>query len=673
MTYTASYSPEDDKLRLYASSRLDAETYAQVKAAGFSWAPKQDLFFAIWTPHREDFLTELAGEIGDEDTSLVDRAEQRADRFDGYRENRVLDAQRAHEAVSAIADHIPLGQPILINHHSERHARKDAERITNGMRKTVRMWETASYWQARAAGALHHAEYRERPDVRHRRIKTLGADMRRHERDKQQSAEFFKAWTFIANEAPDKQKALALRIANSGHCNLTMARKEGDRVDLHSPSAYSVLCDDPSPMFAPRTVAEVIDAALAAYPRTVAHAERWIEHYTNRIAYETAMLGESGGLAADGIAFEVGGRVKARYDEWLIILKVNKTGDIVNSVTTTPPRFWGGRKYIATVEEIKEYKAPSESDTAAVKAATKLPPLCNYPGEGFKEMTAAEWKRMGKTSDAAQTRKVEATDTAGAHRIRVTYGLHWKMTTVYLTDAKRVDPPAISPNTAETAEALRAIAIEAKADNPLPATRTVLERDERIPSYEDLNAMKTAAANVTVVVAPQLYATPTSLGVRMVELADIRDGQKVLEPSAGAGALCDAIRAAADVDLTAIEGHSGLATAIAGKAQRVHWADFLEWAVVAPGAGLGFDRVVMNPPFAKNQDIQHVRAAFSLLREGGRLVSVMSAHHTFALDSASTDFREFLDMHNADTIQLDAGTFKESGTGVNAVLVVIDR
>ena len=33
---TATYSPEDNKLRLYPASRLDAETYAKVKAAGFA-------------------------------------------------------------------------------------------------------------------------------------------------------------------------------------------------------------------------------------------------------------------------------------------------------------------------------------------------------------------------------------------------------------------------------------------------------------------------------------------------------------------------------------------------------------------------------------------------------------------------------------------------------------
>ena len=64
-SYTATYSPDDNKLRLYCVHRLDAETYAQAKALGFRWAPKQELFVApMWTPQREDFLLTLVDEIG---------------------------------------------------------------------------------------------------------------------------------------------------------------------------------------------------------------------------------------------------------------------------------------------------------------------------------------------------------------------------------------------------------------------------------------------------------------------------------------------------------------------------------------------------------------------------------------------------------------------------------
>jgi Domain of unknown function (DUF3560) len=41
------------------------------------------------------------------------------------------------------------------------------------MRKTVQMWQTARYWEQRAAGALHHAKYKALPGVRHRRSEVL--------------------------------------------------------------------------------------------------------------------------------------------------------------------------------------------------------------------------------------------------------------------------------------------------------------------------------------------------------------------------------------------------------------------------------------------------------------------------------------------------------------------
>ena len=112
---TATYSPDDNKLRLSSASRLDRDVYERVKAAGFSWAPKQDQFIAsMWTPARADLCIELAGEIGDEDSSLIDRAEDRAERFDDYRDKRTDEVERATAQARRVADEIPFGQPILV-------------------------------------------------------------------------------------------------------------------------------------------------------------------------------------------------------------------------------------------------------------------------------------------------------------------------------------------------------------------------------------------------------------------------------------------------------------------------------------------------------------------------------------------------------------------------------
>jgi protein-L-isoaspartate O-methyltransferase len=259
MQYSATYSPEDNKLRLTASARLDEETYKRVRAAGFIWAPRQEIFVApMWTPDRADLCTELAGDIGDEDTSLVDRAEERADRFTEYSASRQADADAAHKAVHAIADGIPLGQPILVGHHSEKHARRDAEKIENGMRRAVKMWETSTYWKQRAAGAIRAAKYKERPDVRARRIKGLESDVR----------------VYRAKFTPDPRQPAILQ------------HRWNDAAD--APKVPHVWCSPRGGRGGNWVPADELPAREAYY-------SRWIAHCEMRLEYERAMLDEQGG------------------------------------------------------------------------------------------------------------------------------------------------------------------------------------------------------------------------------------------------------------------------------------------------------------------------------------------------------------------------------------------
>ena len=216
-----------------------------------------------------------------------------------------------------------------------------------GMRRAVQMWETSEYWKQRAAGALRHAKYKELPAVRHRRIKGLEADKRKQERSKQEAEMWLKLWLECeAEQDAELQKAVALRIA--GMCWLHLPRKEGDREDWsHTPTAYDALNGSHPNLYAPRTLAEVIEAAKKTYPATVAHCDRWIAHYENRIAYERAMLDEQGGLKAEGFDIQPGGRVLVD-GEWLVVMRVNKKGGQINSVTTNA-------RYVRVrgIEEIK--------------------------------------------------------------------------------------------------------------------------------------------------------------------------------------------------------------------------------------------------------------------------------------------------------------------------------
>jgi protein-L-isoaspartate O-methyltransferase len=605
MKPTATYSPDDNKLRLYPVARLDADTYKRVKDAGFSWAPKQELFVApMWTPEREELLIELAGEIGDEDTSLCDRAEQRAERFEDYSDKRAADAESARDGVAAIADNIPFGQPILVGHHSEKRARKDAERIENGMRRAVKMWETSKYWTDRAGRAIAHAKYLERPDVRARRIKKIEADKRGIERSKAEAERGLRFWRGefkltnketgekIAFEISEANREKILRFVggiDGGAGDFNVVRKEGGQ-PWEGWSCWNVLQPDGERYTAcpSCTVEQCRQAAESAFGPRIERCNRWLAHYENRLAYERAMLAEAGGTVADRVLPEVGGACRcwcSPRSGWSLIQKVNKV-----SVTLLDNWGNGGRDFTRTIPFDKLRAVMSR---AQVDEARALGRLVNETPRGF--------------------------------------GL--------LEETPVADKSC------------------PRADKSCP---------DEVAQFE---AMKdTLKAGVKVVTVPQLFPTPPDLARQLAEMADIQANQRVLEPSAGTGALLSAILAI-DPDpkppcfggVTAVEINGELAERLANEfpLTTVRCADFLQC-----NGDLGkFDRIVMNPPFANGQDIKHIEHALTLLKPGGRLVAICAngPRQQERLLPMATKWKE-----------LPAGSFSDSGTEVNAAILVIE-
>lgn len=269
--YRATYSPDDNKLRLYAASRLDQETYKKVHDAGFRWAPKQALFVApAWTPGREDVLLSLAGEIEDEDSTLAERQEARAERFTGYSGKRASESAQALDEVERLAAMIPPGQPILVGHHSERRARRDAQRIENGMKRAVMLFERAEYWEERARSALLHAKYKERPDVRWRRIKKIEADLRKAEKTIAQSQKYLTMW-----RAESLDLNMAKLISSHDHISAcfpldTYPRPAEKSQYEGSRSLWSALDDDII------TTEQAREIAIRCHERQIQHQQRWV-------------------------------------------------------------------------------------------------------------------------------------------------------------------------------------------------------------------------------------------------------------------------------------------------------------------------------------------------------------------------------------------------------------
>jgi hypothetical protein len=185
------------------------------------------------------------------------------------------------------------------------------------------------------------------------------------------------------------------------------------------------------------------------------------------------------------------------------------------------------------------------------------------------------------------------------------------------------------------------------------------------PSEKLENAILTG--EVTPPSKNRYFPTPKAIVDQLVELADIQKGMTVLEPSAGQGAIAEELRNIG-AKVVCCEILPENIKMLKEKGFEVAIADFFGYF-----SGEGYDRVVMNPPFEKQADIDHVRHGYYSLKQGGILVSVMSSGVTFRQDKKTVGFRNFVEQNSGKILPLPEGSFKESGTGVNTVIAVIPK
>ncbi len=169
------------------------------------------------------------------------------------------------------------------------------------------------------------------------------------------------------------------------------------------------------------------------------------------------------------------------------------------------------------------------------------------------------------------------------------------------------------------------------------------------------------------------FPTPLPVVTRLLELAKIERGMKILEPSAGRGAIAEAlvsIVGETNVDCMEIDpsNQAYLRAKFPNNPFCMAPCDFLQAHEVAI-----YHRVVMNPPFAKQADIRHVLHAFRFLAPGGRLVSVMAAGVKFRTNQLTSSFRQFVADHHGNIVDLPENAFAESGTNINTVIVTMEK
>ncbi|QDT41046.1 Methyltransferase small domain protein [Gimesia alba] len=215
-------------------------------------------------------------------------------------------------------------------------------------------------------------------------------------------------------------------------------------------------------------------------------------------------------------------------------------------------------------------------------------------------------------------------------------------------------------------------------------------RRSRSTLFEDQDAMQSVidACETGVYVdlkkAYQFFETPPEVAEKLVTAARISDGTSILEPGCGKGAIIRAIANEVDelgfsegVDVLGIDINPEYSLGILNEFidepfcdVRFLNGDFLSFYENRIGS---FQTIIMNPPFSRFQDINHVMRAYDFLTEGGRLVAVMSDGFTFRQDTRSAGFRDWLEVNGWHWEPLPEGSFKSSGTNVNTVMVIIDK
>lgn len=161
------------------------------------------------------------------------------------------------------------------------------------------------------------------------------------------------------------------------------------------------------------------------------------------------------------------------------------------------------------------------------------------------------------------------------------------------------------------------------------------------------------------------FPTPPELAKKVIKLADIESGYMVLEPQAGQAGI--AMHVPKDATLHCIELLPDNVAVLEKQGYHVTPGDFLKCDLDPV-----FDSVVMNPPFERQADIDHVLHAWKCLKPGGRLVSIMSAGVLFRENKKTVEFKSLLDRCGRYEVNPD-GAFKASGTMVKTIIVVMDK
>jgi len=190
--------------------------------------------------------------------------------------------------------------------------------------------------------------------------------------------------------------------------------------------------------------------------------------------------------------------------------------------------------------------------------------------------------------------------------------------------------------------------------------------------------------NVNIKKQFQFFATPDKLADTLVKRAKIKEGDLVLEPSAGHGAIIKALYRAFPRNMTGPNDTPCVTvdycelmpeniSVLSQLCHNKHKHSFMGDDFLKFNPARSYDKIIANPPFSKNQDIDHIEKMYSLLKPGGTIVTIASLHWMNSSNKKETLFREWLFSIGTHIDNIGKEVFKESGTNVATCILTINK
>ena len=152
-------------------------------------------------------------------------------------------------------------------------------------------------------------------------------------------------------------------------------------------------------------------------------------------------------------------------------------------------------------------------------------------------------------------------------------------------------------------------------------------------------------------------------------MAELKDGHKVLEPSAGVGLLAEGIlKHNSNIELDCIELNMQCKATLRDKGFNVIWSNFLDFKPKCL-----YDRVIGAPNFKDNIDCEHIMKMYDCVKEGGKVISIMSPYWMTGSSELQIKFRKWLEDKSYTITVLPDNSYMEDGNTVPTILINLEK